>query len=118
MLFRSSVIPALSEDKPHVRDGTVSPELETVQKQDEAHGDKQPLNHSKEELDNLIEEAEKQLEKSDVKLKFKVLEEDDGVQVEIVDPDGKTIRKIPGDDLLKLSKSLKNLERGFLDEVS
>ena len=50
-LRTESVIPALSEDKSHVRDGTVSPEHETVQKQDEAHGDKQSLNHSKEELE-------------------------------------------------------------------
>jgi len=51
-------------------------------------------------------------------LKFNVLEENDTIQVEIIDSDGKTIRKIPEDDLLKLSESLKNLGKGFLDKVS
>ena len=66
----------------------------------------------------MIAEAEEHLEAKNIKLKFNVLENNDTIQVEIVDSDGKTIRKIPDDDLLKLTKSLKNLGQGFLDKMS
>jgi flagellar protein FlaG len=89
-----------------------------VQKQDSDQQDKHSQKFTREELDTLIQEAEEHLANNDVKLKFNVSEEDDAIQVEIVDGSGKTIRKIPEDDLLKLSKSLKDLERGFLDKVS
>jgi len=91
---------------------------DAVQRQDSAQQDKQSQQFTREELETLIQEAEEHLANNDVKLKFNVSEEDDAIQVEIVDSTGKTIRKIPEDDLLKLSKSLKNLERGFLDKVS
>lgn len=71
----------------------------------------------RDEVEALVNDMQSRLEDRNVKLKFNVLEENDTVQVEIVDSDGKTIRKIPDDDLLKLSKSLKNLDRGFFDEV-
>lgn len=71
----------------------------------------------REEIEALVDDIQSQLENKNIKLKFNVLEENDTVQVEIVDSNGKTIRKIPDDELLKLSKSLKNLERGFIDEV-
>lgn len=112
-----SVTPAQSADKPHAENRPDRLNPEAVYKQSSAQGEKNSPNFSKEDLTKLVEETEKQLDKNDVKLKFNVLEENDTVQVEIVDAEGKTIRKIPGDDLLKLSKSLKNLERGFLDEV-
>ena len=48
---------------------------------------------------------EDQLANNNVKLKFNVLDESNTIQVEILDSDGNTIRKIPGDDLVKLSKS-------------
>lgn len=73
---------------------------------------------SKDELNSLVAEAQEHLEANNVNLKFKVLEEDDTVQIEIIDADGKTIRKLPEDDMVKLSKSLKNLGKGFLDKVS
>ncbi len=73
---------------------------------------------SMEKLDSLVTETEKHLEANNVKLKFNLVEESNTVQVEIVDSFGKTIRKIPGDDLIKLSESLKNLGQGFLDKIS
>nr|WP_321974339.1 flagellar protein FlaG [Pseudodesulfovibrio indicus] len=72
---------------------------------------------TREELDTIIAEAEQALDSNDVKLKFNVLENNDTIQVEVIDSNGKTIRKIPEDDLIKLTKSLKNLGQGFLDEV-
>lgn len=78
----------------------------------------QEQHFSKEELNQFIEESQKELERNNVNLKFNILEEADTIQVEVVDAEGKVIRKIPGDDLLKLTESLKNLERGFLDMTS
>ncbi len=92
--------------------------VDAIHKQSKAQADNQSTDFSKEKLNSLISEAEEHLEANDVNLKFKILEETNTVQVEIIDSDGKTIRKIPGDDFLKLSKSLKNLGQGFLDEVS
>lgn len=100
-----------------VRDGT-RVDREAVSKSDNANGEKQSQHYTREELDTLIRDAEEHLANKNVKLKFNVIEENDKIQVEIVDGDGKTIRKIPDDELLKLSDSLKKLERGFLDEVS
>jgi len=73
---------------------------------------------SRETVNSLVSDMETKLEASNVQLKFNILEENDTVQVEIVDGAGKTIRKIPSDELVNLSKSLKNLDRGFLDEIS
>ncbi len=91
---------------------------EAVHKLENAQKDKQSNNLSVDQIKTLVTEAEKQLEANNVKLSFNVLEEKDLVQVEIVDNDGKVIRKIPSDEVIKLSESLKNLDRGFLDETS
>ncbi len=109
---------ARSVDKSQVRAETTQASPEVVQKSDEVEQDKQSSNLSKEKLNELIADVEEQLEKNDVSLKFNVLEENDTVQVEIVDGAGKTIRKIPDDDLLRLAESMKNLDRGFLDQTS
>lgn len=114
---RSENVAAARDVDRLVRDGTKT-DREVVSKRDNASREKQSQHFSKEQLDTIIHEAEKHLANKDVKLKFNVIEEADKVQVEIVDGDGKTIRKIPDDELLKLSDSLKKLERGFLDEVS
>ena len=66
----------------------------------------------------VVDEVQEQFNANDINLKFKVLEESGGVQVEVRDSEGKTIRKIPGDDLIKLSRSLKNLDSGFLNQAS
>lgn len=77
-----------------------------------------PQDMSREEVKEIVGDIRSKLENSNVKLKFNVLEENDTVQVEIQDSEGKTLRKIPSDELVKLSNSLKNLDRGFLDAVS
>lgn len=73
---------------------------------------------SREVVNSLVADMTTKLEDNNVQLKFNVLEENETVQVEILDADGKTVRKIPSDELVKLSKSLKDLDRGFLDQVS
>jgi len=110
--------PAQVVDETQGHNGSARAAPDITQQQETSQQNRQPETFSKEKLDELVMDVEQFLERNDIQLKFNVLEEDDTVQVEIVDSDGKTIRKIPGDDLLKLSKSLKNLERGFLDEVS
>ncbi|QGY41315.1 flagellar biosynthesis protein FlaG [Pseudodesulfovibrio cashew] len=117
-LRSESVAAAQAVHGPSIRDGSDKVPSDAVQKQDSSKSDKQSQQFSKEQMNDLVKETQELLENNDVKLKFNVLEENDTVQVEIIDGEGKVIRKIPGDDLLKLSKSLKNLDRGFLDEVS
>lgn len=116
-LRSESVVPAKAVQKPPVPDGSVRRD-DVVMAQDEAQSDRQSGTPTREELNTLIAEAEEHLESKNIKLKFNVLENNDTIQVEIVDSDGKTIRKIPEDDLLKLTKSLKNLGQGFLDKMS
>ncbi|EPR43885.1 flagellar protein FlaG protein [Desulfovibrio sp. X2] len=53
-----------------------------------------------------------------VRLRFHVDQSTDKLQVEIVDPDsGKTVQKLPPDNLLKLAKSLQETSRGLLDRL-
>ncbi|MGE4422828.1 MAG: flagellar protein FlaG [Pseudodesulfovibrio sp.] len=116
-LRSESVVPAKAVQKPPVQDGSARRD-DVVVAQDKAQPDKNSDTPTREELKTLIAEAEDSLESKNIKLKFNVLENNDTIQVEIVDSDGKTIRKIPEDDLLKLTKSLKSLGQGFLDKVS
>lgn len=114
-----SVTNAQSVDRAYRSNGSSTAPPDAVQKQHGTQqGDTQPQDFSREELNTLVKETEDQLELNDVKLKFNILEEEEAVQIEIIGSDGKTIRKIPGDDFLKMSKSLKNLGSGVLDEVS
>ncbi|QJB57755.1 flagellar protein FlaG [Pseudodesulfovibrio sp. zrk46] len=114
-----NVHPAQSVERPYSRDGSVRAAPDAVQKQNALNKENQnPREFSREEMNSFIKDAEEQLEAKDIQLKFNILEEDDTIQVEIVDAEGKTIRKIPGDELVKLSQSLKSLERGFIDKVS
>ena len=99
-----------AEDSRSARDDAVRARRET-------QSDRQPDTPTREEMASLIAEAEEHLEANDIKLKFNVLENNDTIQVEVVDSDGKTIRKIPEDDLIKLTKSLKNLGQGFVDKM-
>ncbi|XXJ19621.1 flagellar protein FlaG [Desulfovibrio caledoniensis] len=116
-LRSESVVPAKAVQKPPVSDGSIRRD-DVVMAQDEAQSDRQSGTPTRDELNTLIAEAEAHLESKNIKLKFNVLENNDTIQVEIVDSDGKTIRKIPDDDLLKLTKSLKTLGQGFLDKMS
>lgn len=103
------VAPAYVADKQPPGNGDARAARDAVQKHSAAQGDRESQTHSREALNQSIEDAEAHLVKHDVKLKFNVLEENDTVQVEIVDPDGKTIRKIPDDEFIKLSKSPRTL---------
>jgi flagellar protein FlaG len=100
----------------HSTDGRIH--TDAIHKQGESQADTHSASFSEEELNSMVAEAAEHLEANDVNLKFKILEENDTIQVEIIDSDGKTIRKIPGDDFLKLAESLKNLGQGFLDKIS
>ncbi|WP_285904941.1 flagellar protein FlaG [Pseudodesulfovibrio pelocollis] len=109
------VTPAKTVARPPARD----PETrETPPIRDGSAKDEKPAPLSREDVAALAAGMEKTLEASNVKLKFNIIEDNDTVQVEIVNGEGKTIRKIPSDDMIKLSKSLENLERGFLDARS
>ncbi|WP_319544024.1 flagellar protein FlaG [uncultured Pseudodesulfovibrio sp.] len=108
---------AKAVDKPPAQENRTEIRIDAVNGSEKSSTDKHD-GFTKEELKALIAEAEKHLETNDVKLKFNILEENDTVQVEIIDSDGKTIRKIPDDDLVKLNQSLKNFGQGFLDKVS
>lgn len=117
-LRSENVVRAKAVDRPPVREPSSPTPVKIVERQDEAQPGRRSGSLPKEELDSLLSEIEEHFASNDVKLKFNVLEENDTIQVEIIDSDGKTIRKIPDDDLLKLSESLKNLGKGFLDRIS
>lgn len=112
-----SAIPVQATGRPPGNDNGVKVPSDAVNRHSETDS-KQSRQFSRESVDNLVAEMEDQLAANKVQLKFNVLEENNTIQVEILDSDGNTIRKIPGDDLVKLSKSLKNLDRGFLDKIS
>ncbi|WP_319584763.1 flagellar protein FlaG [uncultured Pseudodesulfovibrio sp.] len=116
-LRSESVVPPKAVQKPPVPDGSTRRD-DAVAAQDKAQSDNQSGTPTRDELNSLIAEAKEHLESKNIKLKFNILENNDTIQVEIIDSDGKTIRKIPEDDLLKLTKSLKNLGQGFLDKMS
>lgn len=113
-----SVVRAQAVERPPAREALSQPPSKAAIRQETAHPEKQSETFSREKLDSLLSEVEEHFASNDVKLKFNVLEENGTIQVEIIDSDGKTIRKIPEDDLLKLSESLKNLGKGFLDQLS
>jgi len=64
------------------------------------------------------EKISKQLEDSHTSLKIKLLDNaQDGVQVEIIDKiSQKVLRKIPQDELIKLSASIKKMSGLFLNQ--
>ncbi|MFH1912842.1 MAG: flagellar protein FlaG [Pseudomonadota bacterium] len=114
-LRQEGVTPAQTVVRPPARDpGT----KETPKIRNDNARDEKPAPLSREDVAALAAGMEKTLEANNVKLKFNIIEDNNTVQVEIVNGEGKTIRKIPSDDMIKLSKSLENLERGFLDARS
>lgn len=118
-LRSESVVQAKAMARPPVQEASSQPPVDAVNQQSGTRSDnRQSEKFTREELNSMLSQAEDHFASNDVKLKFNVLEENDTIQVEIIDSDGKTIRKIPEDDLLKLTESLKNLGKGFLDKVS
>ncbi len=68
------------------------------------------------ERQTMYEALEDSLSSHGLKLKFNIDEKTDVMQVEVLDSkSGKTVRKLPPDDLLRLSASIKELSRGLLD---
>lgn len=117
-LRSESATSAKAVDNPPAPDKKTEHRIDAVNAAENTGPDRQSTGYSREELNELIADAEEHLEANDIKLKFNILEENETVQVEIVDSKGKTIRKIPEDDLLKLSRSLKDFGQGFLNMVS
>ena len=117
-LRSESAAQAKAMGRPPVQETSSQPAVDAVNRHSETQSDKQPERFTEEKLNSMLSQVEEHFANNDVKLKFNVLQENDTIQVEIIDSDGKTIRKIPEDDLLKLSESLKNLGKGFLDQVS
>jgi len=117
-LRSESVGQAKAMGRPPVQEASSQPPADAVSRQSETGSDRQSEKFTEEELGSILSQVEEHFATNNVKLKFNVLEENNTIQVEIIDSDGKTIRKIPEDDLLKLTESLKNLGKGFLDKVS
>ena len=91
---------------------------EAVQKLDKAESDSSRKSFTKAEMAAMVKDIESKLQSKEVQLKFNVIEESDTIQVEVLNAEGKVIRKIPEDAMVKLSQSLKDLARGFLDTKS
>jgi uncharacterized FlaG/YvyC family protein len=74
---------------------------------------------TREDAEKLFKQAEKYFGDKGVNLRFKVLEgEGTDVQVEMVDASTKkVIRKIPGDEVVKLSENIKRMAKGVMDKA-
>ncbi len=72
----------------------------------------------RENVKEVLANLQQHLEKQGLELKFTLREESGQIQVEMIDAQSdKVIRKVPSDELLKLSTSLKDFARGFLDRA-
>lgn len=75
-------------------------------------------NLSREDVKKLADKAQDYFKDKGVNLHFKVLDESDQLQVEVVDADSnKVIRKFPQDELVKLSDNLKRMGKGIMDKA-
>lgn len=73
---------------------------------------------SRDEVKKLVDKAQDYFKDKGVNLHFKVLDDSDELQVEVVDADSnKVIRKFPQDELLKLSDNLKRMSKGLMDKA-
>jgi len=73
---------------------------------------------SRDEVKKLVTKAQDYFKDKGVNLHFKVLDDSDELQVEVVDADSnKVIRKFPQDELLKLSDNLKRMSKGLMDKA-
>ena len=68
-------------------------------------------------VEKVLGETQDELSKRGVALKFKLMEEDNQYQVEVRDKNSdKVIRKLPPDEVVNLSRSLKDLAGALLDK--
>jgi len=73
---------------------------------------------SRDDVTKLVNKAQDYFKDKGVNLHFKVLDDSDELQVEVVDADSnKVIRKFPQDELLKLSDNLKRMSKGLMDKA-
>lgn len=71
----------------------------------------------KESVERLVFEVEEHLAQKGIALTFHVEEDSDTIQVEVRDAESnKVIRKIPDDELIRLSKSIKDMAGVFMDK--
>ncbi|GAB7022764.1 flagellar protein FlaG [Salidesulfovibrio brasiliensis] len=80
---------------------------ETVQEKESANasGDQ---SFSKKQATELVREMEDKLREMNVNVSFNVHEDLDTVQVELRDGEGNVVKKIPSDELVKLSQNIKS----------
>ncbi|WP_243546419.1 flagellar protein FlaG [Pseudodesulfovibrio tunisiensis] len=116
-LRSENVTPAVKPQESPPQD--MSFRKDAVQKTGKADADPQKEGSaSREEVERQVQTVQEKLDARDIKLKFNVLEKEDTVQVEVQDEQGKVIRKIPADEMIKLSQSIKEFVGGFLDRTS
>lgn len=77
-----------------------------------------PKTLGRDDVTKLVNKAQDYFKDKGVNLHFKVLDDSDELQVEVVDADSnKVIRKFPQDELLKLSDNLKRMSKGLMDKA-
>jgi len=85
---------------------------QTAQKGDEEGGAAEQQNQ-----EQVLSQAQDYFRQRGVDLHFKVLDETGALQVEMTDSGSKrVIRKIPGDEIVKLSDNLKRMAKGVMDK--
>lgn len=73
---------------------------------------------SRDDVQKLVDKTQDYFKDKGVNLHFKVLDNSDELQVEVVDADSnKVIRKFPQDELVKLSDNLKRMSKGLMDKA-
>ncbi|WP_147821480.1 flagellar protein FlaG [Salidesulfovibrio onnuriiensis] len=125
--IKTDVKPAVRADENTVvrTDGkSVSPrsgvqENYVVDKIEKTNGEqKQQARLNKKTATDVAKQAESELASQNLKLKFNVIEENNTIQVEVRDADDKVIKKIPADDIVKLTKSIREHFPGsFVDKT-
>jgi flagellar protein FlaG len=74
---------------------------------------------TREAVQQALNEAQQQLSTRGVTLKFNLIDNSKDVQVEVVDSaNQKVIRKIPADEAVKLSASIRNMAGVFMNKQS
>lgn len=81
---------------------------QTLEKPAESLADREALEH-------YLGDVKERLAKSNVELKFTFHDDTGSLQVELVNGEDKVVRKIPPDELLQLSASLKEMAGAFLN---
>jgi len=77
---------------------------------------KRDTNEERKALEQYLGDVKDRLVKNNVELKFTFHDDTGDLQVELINADNeKVVRKIPPDELIKLSSSLKEMAGAFLD---